>query len=524
MSGETRPQVMIVRLGSFLTVSRDGREPLDPDEHEIVTGFMQYVRKFRLNGRQAWQSGEYQPMRFEPQKLYTFDRRRGRLECPAGYLDRIASEYARAGYRVLYVDKTRWRDDRLAADWDALASAELRPNQRRMLEVADRRIRERRGGQFSAVCGAGKSYWVRYFCELYPEARVVVTSPAVDTVDGMMRHLQRRFTYRVGQFGDGKKARPDTHRIIVTTADSMHHVPDGWADLAIVDEAHEYATDERMLQVLRYGQSAVVLGLSASLQGRGDGTDAHMEPMFGPVVYELGWAAAIRMGVVVPIEVRMHAYSCDENPVAGVKEDYARKRWGYWRNDARNAKIAEVARSLPADEQTLIIASTAEHALRLKALLPDFEVAYALEDEERLEKLSRQRDLHDVECKPMTRDERKRLREGFEAGTIRKVIATYVWKRGVSFERLQHLIRADGGRSDILSEQIPGRVSRTHADSGKTHGVVHDFVDNFDQGFLAASRHRVNNYRSKTWEVIYPGKRPRQGRLPLEGAGTASPT
>jgi hypothetical protein len=77
------------------------------------------------------------------------------------------------------------------------------------------------------------------------------------------------------------------------------------------------------------------------------------------------------------------------------------------------------------------------------------------------------------------------------------VIATDVWARGVSFDSLQVLFRADARSTPIIDEQIPGRVSRTHA--GKSVGILYDCEDSFDTRFRAAAMRRRANYKDKGW-------------------------
>jgi ERCC4-related helicase len=89
------------------------------------------------------------------------------------------------------------------------------------------------------------------------------------------------------------------------------------------------------------------------------------------------------------------------------------------------------------------------------------------------------------------------LTQDFEAGRLKKVIATPVWNVGVSFNQLAVLIRADAGSSAISDIQIPGRVSRISAD--KAYGVIHDYRDEFDSSFAHRARGRAKIYESNGW-------------------------
>ena len=95
------------------------------------------------------------------------------------------------------------------------------------------------------------------------------------------------------------------------------------------------------------------------------------------------------------------------------------------------------------------------------------------------------------------------MRSQFEAGTLRRVIATDVWATGVDFEQLNVLVRADDRDSDIVDVQGPGRVSRTYtAPDGtvKEFGEVIDCMDTFDPTFYRKSAGRRDSYKLLGWE------------------------
>ena len=59
-------------------------------------------------------------------------------------------------------------------------------------------------------------------------------------------------------------------------------------------------------------------------------------------------------------------------------------------------------------------------------------------------------------------------------GTIRKMIATHVYKQGVNFPDLSVVINAGGGGSDITTKQVAGRESR------KTEGKERAYLIEFE--------------------------------------------
>ena len=99
----------------------------------------------------------------------------------------------------------------------------------------------------------------------------------------------------------------------------------------------------------------------------------------------------------------------------------------------------------------------------------------------------------------MTPAEKEEIRKEFESGTLKKVIATTTWKEGVDFEQLQHLIRADGGSSEVNNTQMPGRLSRLF--EGKEKGTMTDFRDDFNPWAARRTTQRLAVYRKHGWKI-----------------------
>jgi hypothetical protein len=148
----------------------------------------------------------------------------------------------------------------------------------------------------------------------------------------------------------------------------------------------------------------------------------------------------------------------------------------------------------------LILTETLEHVVHLLPRLPGFTPVYATCEEADLRKY-KSRGLIDDSFPVLDKKARKRLKNEYETGKLRHVIATGVWAVGVNFTSLGALIRADGGASEIASIQLPGRVSRIDG-AGKEVGIVVDFHDNFDDGFRGKARTRHSHYQKMGWEQI----------------------
>jgi superfamily II DNA or RNA helicase len=107
---------------------------------------------------------------------------------------------------------------------------------------------------------------------------------------------------------------------------------------------------------------------------------------------------------------------------------------------------------------------------------------------------------------PVTRKERDKIYEEFAAGTLRKIISTYVYKQGVNFPQLSVVVNAGGGGSDIVAKQIPGRESRNI--EGKEESYLIDFwhdwdtIHNEDGRIIPGPIHKDDRSREKAYREL----------------------
>lgn len=272
-----------------------------------------------------------------------------------------------------------------------------------------------------------------------------------------------------------------------------------FANGLLVHNCQEFATDDYQERIGRY-RYAKVIGFSANRQGdRSDGADFELRGMCGEELSHITYAQAVEHEMVVPIEVRWYTCHMRYNPCAGAANAVAKKRLGFWKNKTRNKLIANVVNEFSDDDQVLIVVDTIEHAMQLKKELPNFTLCYGntLTDTQR--KRYEKTDCIGPKEPRMHFERRMMIKRRFERGTLKKVIATGVWNRGVDFRNLAVLVRADGKNSRVADTQIPGRVSRTRKDGKVKTGIVIDFVDIFDDGFAARSADRRRCYARHEW-------------------------
>lgn len=489
-------KVTIRLSGNALDLSTDGKSPPPNDLRELLEAQLRYKYVQIVRGQAAYdRNGRRMPIKTETRIMYESDKY-GRMVCGVGFLSRITNLAKKLGYEVITEDLSdpHPRTDRYTVDFDNVAkNFEFRERQDEILV----KVATNQRGVIEALTGAGKSYLFAAICLCFPKARILVTTKRRDVVESIRLHLTK-WLPNIGQIGGGinKPA-----RITVITADSLHKVThDDW-DIILMDECHELIAPSYATELVKF-RCARIFGFSATPTSRMDGTNIRLESLAGPIIFSMSYQEGVEAGLVVPIRVRFLDVILQQNPALG-RTDVPRIRWGIWRNQERNRIIAAAAREFK-DDQVLIMVTTFDHAVHLKQFLPEFTLCYAeRSDDKAFDRFISKGMLSPDEPKIDTK-RRQLLRRQFEMGELRKVIATDVWSTGVSFSELGVLIRADARQSTIMDSQIPGRVCRLHAESGKQEGLVIDLLDQFDPGFRAAAAKRRRNYEAKGWLVELP--------------------
>lgn len=499
-AGESRlrPRVVIGTYGNAIDISADGRAALPVPVRQLLEPTLTYTHYIRQMGFKAWDAqGHRHPMRTEQKVLFTYDGL-GRLVTKAGFLPQITQKLDEAGYRVQHVERTpvHSRPDRFRTDWDEVFRLfQLKARQDETLAALAGHDR----GIIEAPTGYGKSFSFSCVPVLFPEANILIVCTRKDVVETIVRQLAK-YVPSVGQIGGGKH---NNGRVLVCTAQSLHHVKFDDTDIVLADEAHELAAGTYAKNLGRFNW-ARMFAFSASPWGRQDGTSIRLRALFGENIFTMTYQEALALDLVVPIRVEWLNVALNSNPAGGLN-DVPRRRYGLWRNDERNAIIAAKAGTYGPDEQVLIMCTTFEHAVHLRQHLPDYTLCYAerAEDDKLFTRYVRDGLLPENEPR-MTDRRRQQLRLDFEAGKLKKAIATDIWSTGVSFNGLSVLIRADARSSTIMDTQIPGRVCRKHAPTDKSVGILVDCLDQFDAGFRDAARKRRRNYEAKGWEQFVP--------------------
>jgi superfamily II DNA or RNA helicase len=425
----------------------------------------------------------------------------------SGYLNKILVVLKQLGRKANIKDlRPIGRKGAFVVDKQVINDTGFRPKQKELLL----RMVNAERGQVCYPTGAGKSFLARVYCQALPKARLVFTTKHQAVLKEAYAGLKKVLP-NVGIYCSEKKENVGA-RVMCCSTGSLHHAADWKPDALLVDETQELATP-KMLKALSMFKFCRFIGLSANYKDRMDGADFELEGLFGPRIATLSYESAMKVGLIVPIEVRWRSVNI-KSPVAPNAPRIIKQKYGIWRNKARNSLIAQDANSFPED-QLLIVVNTVDHAVHLKQLLPDFEICYSAISSKKLQEFKQLR-LLPQNYRPLTSQQRDRMKKQFEAGTLKKVIATSVWNRGVNFHKLQVLIRADAGGSKVNDTQIPGRLSRL----GKSKGILIDYCDEFDNGFCTNALGRRRQYARKKWKQKLPtdvqlNAEPERSRLKL---------
>lgn len=355
------------------------------------------------------------------------------------------------------------------------------------------RILSNKRGIIKAPVGFGKSFLFPVIASVLPEAKIDIVVSRRDVARAIYKSCIEN-ELNPGLVTTGSCV---FRRVTIYTSPSLVKSKFN-ADVVLVDECHEAAT-ERIFSYLSNYIHANMYGFSATPNKRYDNGDFLLTGLFGEIIYESNYKTNVASSNVVPIVIRWITFNTNEQTRRIISTRGSRyqskyvqqKRYGIWRNSARNEKIAEVATEyFKNGRQTLIIVETVEHALALKSILPEFHVCTSANASAKL----RENDYsyeHNLT--------REKLFDKFKNREIIGVIATDVWSTGVSFNDLEILIRADERASEIKNVQIPGRVSRIPQLADKEIGLVIDFVDPKDASSFRKAEQRFKIYSELGW-------------------------
>ena len=308
---------------------------------------------------------------FIERPLFVLDHK-SRIVCPYGFWKRMKTVLTASGYVVKFKDLAPWPPaDVMIPQWDNIRHITLRPGQKEFIS----KVLSHRCGRFDCPPGFGKSKLIAMICALLPKARIDIVTKRIPVLQDTLYPELRLMLGDVGFVGDGK--RKIGRRVMCYVAASSHRASNaGSTHILFGDECHELGADTYSKKLMMWDRSRNY-GFSASHDMRPDGKDLRIEGLFGPLIYRVDYAEAQAHGLVIPIKVHWSDVKMDYDPLAGRRDEFVtRKKHGFWRNEVRNAIIAQDANKYDDDVQVLITCETLEHAVHLKSHLPNFTLVY----------------------------------------------------------------------------------------------------------------------------------------------------
>ncbi len=404
----------------------------------------------------------------------------------AGLADRVFN--ALKGYRLEYtfteLDPVVYPEP----VWDNLVGVNLREPQIRMLPI----MTSYPCAQLNGCTGLGKTFMITQFAKLYPhkDFGIIICAQQLPVVRAIYRSLLEVYPEEVGRIGGGMN-RPA--RITVTTARSLLKAPVDDCKVLIYDEVHTAAAPSTSRMLIKF-KRARMFGLSASTECRTDRADLLTEAIFGPVRLTVSYSEAADAGYVASVSAYFYRI---EVPICTAVHKVTRKRRLVWRNQRRNQQVARVVRywlDRLDNPQILVMTDALEHVMRLKQLLPEFELMYADCSARQLRKFDAMGILP-AGFKPMSAREQEELQLRIEEGEVRRVISTTTLGTGVDLRNLDVFVRADGGSSEVSNIQFRGRLARG------SRGIYCDFLVSGDPNEASRSAARYRSCTRAGWKM-----------------------
>ena len=331
------------------------------------------------------------------------------------------------------------------------------------------------GCLIEAATGSGKTYIIAGLCRAFKDHKGLIVTNRQSVATRLYDSLKDLCPENnIGIYISTKKI---PGRTTIITAATLDRIDPKSIGFLIFDECHAASGEKRSADILRF-YNAYKYGLSATIENSFSNSHHYLEAIFGPVKYQLSDPETEALGRVVPLDV--YIMDVEQGISSDLKSnDLDLERFGIWYNKTRN-QVAKRCCDLVPDNQQLIVFVRTEYHLNFlkKHFLKDYESYHT----------------------GMSVKEKRRVLEGFNSGEIKRIISTDCLAEGVDPKNLFVAINLNWTQSDVSVLQKAGR-NRRLAD-GKSHGVVIDFNDAWDEKFRRKATNRINKYKKRDYNVI----------------------
>lgn len=407
-----------------------------------------------------------------------------------GLMEEVVEWFNKKRYEVIVTDYNPYPVHEMNSE---IFNTEFRPGQEQCL----RSISEHDHGIIRAATAFGKTEIIAKMVKLFWKAKFHVVSTGINVVRGIFNRIQT-YTPDVGLYCDGVK--DASKRVTCMTTNSVGLAAFGDVDFLIVDECHTAGGVKIFQKLMEKYPDSRNFGFSATPFGRGDGSNMAITALFGPVIYDMGYQEAQKLGNVVPVKVQW--LQCRDYPrMSPYATKVDTKRACVWENGPRNRLAVEYVREhCDENSRILILVETVEHALVLKKELPEFTVVTGQLTKDSLKRHER-RGLVDDDFEPLSQDDRADICRKFTEGEVRRVIGTDTMVQGVDIPPLDTVILMSGRSSEVKALQGAGRAVRVC--EGKEHATIVDIQDSYMcETLFRTSMARHKQYENNGWTQL----------------------
>lgn len=336
------------------------------------------------------------------------------------------------------------------------------------------------GGLILSATGSGKTRMAaqlasRYKCDL------LFIVDQINLLDQAQKDISKHLGEEVGNVGEQKF---NLRRVTVATIQTLSaHAKDPrfqhWfrhVDIILIDEIHEML-GKRNFNVIDAAKPKLVIGLTATLNLKKKHIRLKAYSLCGPVLYEFPLKKGQEMGVLskgICVSVR-YDNSIRETDAYDAKSAYDKRIIA---NAERNHIIARIIkRAYKERKYTIVLVDRLKHLEEIS---------------ERLHGIPRRVVAGSYKGTGIPKLDRIESQSRFEGGKIRVIIASKVFKKGVSINRVDVIIDAAARKSKEDAIQKYGRGVRKHKHK---NGLIYFDISDWD-AYDAQKRRGRNEHKN----------------------------
>lgn len=387
------------------------------------------------------------------------------------------------------------RDDMPEPDWQRVKDIGLRDYQADMIvDLVQKGAKD--SGVLVASGGSGKTFLQMMTYAAWNNLNTILAIPYKEVCNQTYQKFKEHFKDKhIGKMGDG--SHDVSQDITISTFKSLKNCSLEKCQMLLVDELQASAGDE-IQNVLSQINPIRVFGYTATDKGLFSQADRLIKGLFGERLVYFPYQEAEAAEAVVPCVVNIvrlpYLDIIDSQTIEG------KIRKGIKVNISRNKIIGEICANVPhRDWQTIVFVDTIQdHLSQLMKFMP-----------------ADTRCVHRCAAKKecgvyaLSVKQQKINTEDFVNNKYQHLVATNALRAGFDVQNCRVVVQASGGSSVIglLQEAYRGArvltepIRETLGVSPKTHFVLIDFLDEFDETLNNMSLSRIEHYKKQGWEI-----------------------